>query len=136
MGWRILDFTQSKVSLGVKRGNLTVKSHATDEQQLVPLADIDVVMIGLGTALTSGTLHQLAKYDCVTLFTDWKFIPIGGVYPYLQEFAHNRIAARQIAQASVSKNTLNSLWQQVVRRLMVKPPFLMNWVALMNETDY
>jgi CRISPR-associated protein Cas1 len=115
MGWRILDFTQSEVSLGIQRGNLVVKSRKTQETRLVPLADIDVIVIGLGTGLSSGVLHQLVKYDCVTLFTDWKYIPIGGVYPYCQESAHNRVAARQLAQSEVSKNTLNSLWQQIVR---------------------
>lgn len=115
MGWRILDFTQSEVSLGIRRGNLEVRSHKTEESRLVPLTDIDVIVIGLGTGLTSGVLHQLVKFDCITLFTDWKNIPVGGVYPYEQKNAHNRVAARQLAQAHVSKNTLNSLWQQIVR---------------------
>ncbi|MCI1218467.1 type II CRISPR-associated endonuclease Cas1 [Bifidobacterium crudilactis] len=130
MGWRILDFTQSEVSLGTQRGNLVVKSNTSDHQQLVPFADVDVVLIGLGTGLTSGVLHQLVQYDCVTLFTDWKFVPVGGVYPYVQESTHNRIAARQLAQANASKNTLNALWQQMVRAK------IQGQVAVMNQLGF
>jgi CRISPR-associated protein Cas1 len=111
--WRVLDFTNAKVSLSTERGKLVVVSTETQNETKIPLDEISIVLTGLNTRFGGGTLHQFSKFDIVNLFTDWKYLPVGGVYPWFEN--HNRVAARHRAQAGLTEPRRKNAWLQIIK---------------------
>jgi CRISPR-associated protein Cas1 len=103
------------VDLSTERGKLVVTSKNTGNSKSIPWQEINVILCGLKTNYHGGVLHQAAKFDVVLLFTNWQYIPVGGVYPMYPENAHNRVAARQIAQAELSIPRRKNAWMQIVK---------------------
>lgn len=92
------------------RGALEVHSFAGVTQ--VAYTDIAVLLIGTGTKLSGGVLHQLAKHDVATLVTDWRGVPTSAIYPWAE---HTRVGARQLAQSSVTLPRKKNAWMQLIR---------------------
>lgn len=112
-GWRVIDLLGFHGHLGIERGRLRVDTEEPGmEPTLVPLSQIAVVLIGLRCSLSPGVLMKLAEYDAAVLVCDWKGTPVSAVYPWSE---HSRVAARQIAQASMSVPRKKRAWAEIVR---------------------
>jgi CRISPR-associated protein Cas1 len=57
-------------------------------------------------------LQQLAAFDVIALFCDWRGVPVAGMYGWKD---HSRIGARHRAQASASVPRLKNAWGRIVR---------------------
>lgn len=79
---------------------------------VIPLADVATVLLGLKVAVEPGVLHQLAKFDVITLMCGWNGTPAAGLYPWSE---HTRVAARHRAQLSMTVPRQKNAWGQLVR---------------------
>lgn len=112
-GWRVLDATSFSGIVGAQRGALTLTQRGSSSPtHTVPAAEVAVLVIGVGTAVTAAALHRLAQNDIALLSADWRGVPLAGLYPWSD---HGRVAARHIAQAAMSLPRKKSAWQQLVR---------------------
>ncbi|MDR2380694.1 MAG: type II CRISPR-associated endonuclease Cas1 [Bifidobacteriaceae bacterium] len=110
-GWRILDFSAFEGKLSYQRGQVVVK-RANGESTSVPLSDTAVVLVGLKASLGGSLLHQLAAFDVVVLFCDWRGVPVSGSYPWN---SHTRVGARHLAQVRLTKPRRKNAWGRIVR---------------------
>ncbi|WKD58775.1 type II CRISPR-associated endonuclease Cas1 [Corynebacterium caspium] len=110
-GWRVIDLTAMEGSLTYMYGNLSVQPTGKD-RVLIPLADIAVVLVGLKVSISGSVLLKLSEYDASVLVCDWRGVPCAGAYPWSE---HSRIAARQLAQAALSKPRRKQAWAAVVK---------------------
>ncbi len=109
--WRVLDFTQFSGSLHYQRGRLVVRPE-NEADQMVSLADVATIMLGLHVSVAAAVLHQLAAFDVVVLVCDWNGVPSGAMTAWGD---HTRIAARQRAQVSMTLPRRKNAWGQIVR---------------------
>jgi CRISPR-associated protein Cas1 len=109
--WRILDLTELHGSLGNKSGQFVVEG---DGQPLtrVPVADVAIVLVGVGVKMSSGALLKFAAADTVLLVCDWRGIPRLTAAPWS---THTRAGARQIAQATAPRERSGLAWSALVR---------------------
>ena len=110
--WRIIDLTQFSGSVSSKTGAIVL--HPEDKPQVVlPVADVAVVLIGMGVKLSGAVLHRLTAADVCVLLCDWRGIPEAGAFAWRP---HSRVAARRVAQAGMSVPKQKTAWKAVVRR--------------------
>ena len=109
--WRVLDFTSFTGELHYQRGQL-VTLRDDGERQIVPLADVATVLLGLRVAVAPAVLHQLAAFDVITLICDWNGTPSAAMNSWSD---HTRIGARHKAQFEVSIPRKKNAWKQIVR---------------------
>lgn len=113
--WRVLDLTFFSGSLRFDKK--TRKMQAIDkgsaEIHTYALPDVNILFIGLNANLSPGMAYHLAKNDVVTVFCDWKGLPISSLYPWID--AHGRVAARQRAQASLSLPRTKNAWMRIIK---------------------
>lgn len=109
-GWRILDLTGLRGSLGVDRGGVVIFD-GEDRIDRVPAADIAVVLVGTGVQFSSGVLHRLAEHDVVMMLADWRGLPQAVTHPWS---SHSRIGERQVSQAGVDDDRQDAFWTQIV----------------------
>jgi CRISPR-associated protein Cas1 len=109
--WRILDLSTFEGKLQYRRGAVVVCPKGQAEVA-VPLADVATVFIGLKTAIEGAVLQQLAEFDVVALFCDWRGVPLAGMYGWQE---HTRVGARHRAQVQVSVPRTKNAWGRVVR---------------------
>ncbi|MDU5247635.1 MAG: type II CRISPR-associated endonuclease Cas1, partial [Varibaculum cambriense] len=96
--WRIIDLTQFSGSISSKTGAIVL--HPEDKPQVVlPVADVAVVLVGMGVKLSGAVLHRLTAADVCVLLCDWRGIPEAGAFAWR---SHSRVAARRVAQAGMS----------------------------------
>lgn len=109
--WRVLDFSDFAGELRSCRGGIEV---CTEEgrAQIVPVAEVAVVLIGMRVGLSAAVLHRLSEADIAVLFCDWRGIPEGGCYSWSD---HGRVAARHRAQAEVSLPRKKNAWARLIR---------------------
>ena len=111
--WRMLDLTSFKGTLRNTKNRLQVISGETGEISVEALNDINIIFIGLGVQINQAVMYHLATKDVVTLFCDWKGLPVSGMYPWVN--AHGRVAARQRAQAALSLPRSKNAWSRIVK---------------------
>lgn len=113
--WRVLDFTHFKGSLlfDKRQRKLLVIADETGETSEHSLTDVNVIFVGIGVKLSAGVPYHLAKSDVVTVFCDWKGLPVSSMYPWID--VHGRIAARQRAQAALSVPRTKNAWMRIVK---------------------
>ena len=110
--WRIIDLTQFSGSISSKTGAIVL--HPEDKPQVVlPVADVAVVLIGMGVKLSGAVLHRLTAADVWVLLCDWRGIPEAGTFAWRP---HSRVAARRVAQAGMSVPKQKTAWKAVVKR--------------------
>lgn len=110
--WRIIDLTQFSGSISSKTGAIVL--HPEDKPQVVlPVADVAVVLIGMGVKLSGAVLHRLTAADVCVLLCDWRGIPEAGTFAWRP---HSRVAARRVAQAGMSVPKQKTAWKAVVKR--------------------
>jgi len=110
-GWRVLDATSFHGVVGGARGRITFKDRdglRRDE----PASEIAVLLLGQYTEVTTAALHYLTKHQIATLACDWKGVPFAGVYGW---GTHGRVAARHLAQASLTQPRRKNAWMQLVK---------------------
>jgi CRISP-associated protein Cas1 len=110
-GWRVLDATSFDGVVGGARGRLTFVDDVNGNRE-VPAEEIAVVLLGTGASLDAAALHYATKHDVAVLFSDWRGVPFGGLYPWS---AHTRVGARHIAQANLSAPRRKNAWMQIVK---------------------
>lgn len=71
-----------------------------------------VLLIGNKVTVTAAALHYMTKHDIVLLGTDWRGVPFAGLYPWSE---HGRVAARHLAQASLTLPRKKNAWMQLIR---------------------
>lgn len=108
--WRVLDFSEFQGSVTARRGTLVVRREQHDQE--VPVEDIAVVLIGVNTQISAGTIHRLAGYGTAVIFCDWRRVPIACTYPWS---THSRVGARQRAQAELSLPRKKQAWRKIVK---------------------
>lgn len=113
--WRVLDFTYFKGELrfNTHHRKLQVIDADTGDISEHALSDVNVIFVGVGVKLNGGVPYHLAKNDVVTIFCDWKGLPVSSMYPWVD--VHGRIAARQRAQASLSAPRVKNAWMRIVK---------------------
>jgi CRISPR-associated protein Cas1 len=109
--WRIIDLTSFSGRLRYQRGRLLLCPHDGEESE-VGLADVAIMLIGLGVDIGAGVLHQLAAFDTVALVCDWKGVPAAGAYAWSQ---HTRVGARQNAQFTMTLPRRKNAWAKIIR---------------------
>lgn len=113
--WRILDLTylSGAISFDKTKRKLIVFSEKTGEVSEHSLPDINILFIGLGVTIKRGTIFHLVKNDVVTVYCDWKGLPVSSIYPWID--AHGRVAARQRAQAALSAPRSKNAWMRIIK---------------------
>jgi len=114
-GWRVLDAISLEGVVGGTRGRITL-SPVNEPVTAVPAEEIALLMIGNQTSIDASAMHYLAKHDIALLATDWRGVPIVGLYPWGD---HGRVAARHIAQAELSRPRRKNAWMQLVKAKIV-----------------
>ena len=109
--WRVIDLSTFDGELRSCRGGIEVHL-ASGGVQIVPVADVAVVLIGLQVVLSASVLHRLCEADVAVLFCDWRGIPEGGCYSWSD---HGRVAARHRAQAEISLPRKKNAWARLIR---------------------
>lgn len=115
VNWQILDLTFLNGSLRfdkTKRRLLVIEKE-TGEVQSYALSDVNIIFIGISVNINAGLIYHLASNDVVTIFCDWKGLPVSSMYPWID--AHGRVAARQRAQASLSVPRSKNAWMRIVK---------------------
>jgi CRISPR-associated protein Cas1 len=79
----------------------------------IPFADCDMVFVGPKMSCGASVIQQCARFDVSLLMCDWRGIPVGGLYPW--ENQHNRIGARQRAQATISEPRRKNAWGRIIK---------------------
>lgn len=110
-GWRVIDALGFDGVVGGKRGRLTLVSAHGSTQEL-PAEELAVVLLGGKASLDPTALHYAAKHDVAIVFADWRGVPYGGFFPWVE---HTRVGARHLAQASASVPRRKNAWLQIVR---------------------
>ncbi len=113
--WRILDLTFLKGSLRFDKTKrkLLVVSEETGEITAHALSDINIIFVGLAVLIHKGTVYHLTKNDVVTIFCDWRGLPVSSMYPWID--AHGRVATRQRAQAALTAPRSKNAWMRIVK---------------------
>jgi len=110
-GWRVLDATSLVGSVEGRRGRIRIADDSGTVQE-IPAGEIAVLLLGSGCSLTPSAIHYLAKHDVAALMVDWRGVPFAGIYPWGE---HGRVAARHLAQASLSAPRRKNAWMRVIR---------------------
>lgn len=113
--WQILDFTSFQGFVSATNGALIIRKDAAEERR-IPILDVAVVLFGVNTRFSAGSLHRILTNDTAVIFCDWRGVPYGAAYPWGE---HTRIGARQIAQANASKPARKSVWSRLVRAKVI-----------------
>ncbi|MEZ5124703.1 MAG: type II CRISPR-associated endonuclease Cas1 [Thermoleophilia bacterium] len=109
--WRVIDLSAFAGQVSYRRGQLVVCSN-DGASATIPLADVATVLLGLNVGVGPSVLHQLAKFDVITLICGWSGVPSAGMYAWS---THTRVGARQRAQASMTLPRRKNAWGQIVR---------------------
>lgn len=113
MKWRALDLLEFNGRVSYRRGNLVMSSaSAAAHDEVVPLADVSTILIGLGTELGRTVLQQCCAFDVVVVPCSWPALPSGALSRWSQ---HTRVGARVLAQANQTLPRRKRAWAQVVR---------------------
>lgn len=109
--WRVIDCSSAEGSLHSRRGQILVALDSGVEQ-ILPTADISVLLLGPHMSFSAAVVHRLLSSDVVVLFCDWRGVPEGAACPWHE---HTRIGARQIAQAALSQPRRKNAWGRIVK---------------------
>lgn len=113
--WRIVDLTRlsGQISFSKNTRFMDILDDETGEIVSIAPCEINVLFIGIKVQLEPAIMYHLANQGVVTIFTDWKGLPISGVYPWVDP--HGRVAARQRAQSELSLPKKKNAWKSIVR---------------------
>lgn len=109
--WRILDFSTFKGELHAIRGGIEAFREDGGSAE-IPVADVAVVLVGVGVRFGAEVLHRLSAADVAVLFCDWRGIPEGAVYSWSD---HGRVGARHRAQSALSEPRKKNAWGRIVK---------------------
>lgn len=109
-GWRIIDLTGFCGSVKYERGHIRLVGAEVDE--ILPLAQLAVLLIGVRASISGAALAKLSEYDVALLVCDWKGVPVAGAYSWNP---HTRIGARQKAQSELTVPRRKRAWAATVR---------------------
>jgi CRISP-associated protein Cas1 len=104
--WRVVDLQHYSGHVDVRSGRIV----AANEQ--FPLADVLCILAGPDTQWSSRMVAMAAKYDVPVLTCDWRSVPISCTLPWS---TNSRVAARQHAQAELSRPRKKNAWMQIIR---------------------
>lgn len=104
--WRVIDVTDLTEPLRARTGQLI----AADT--VVPLADVSCVIAGPDTTWGTAVIAELARYDIPLVTCDWRGVPLACTHGWSDA---SRVAARHLAQASLTVPRHKNAWKQIVR---------------------
>ena len=110
--WRVLDLSGFEGTLESDRGGITVHPESGDAVH-VPVADLAIVLVGMGTKLSASVMHRHMYSGCSTAV-----LVIGGVslkVVLIAGLEHGRVAARHRAQAAMTLPRKKNAWARLVR---------------------
>lgn len=107
----MLDCTGMQGTVRAVTGAIVVDSSDGQSVQF-PVAELSVVLFGVGVSFTSGVIHRLTAAGISILFCDWKGVPESCAYAWSK---HGRVGARHLAQSKVSIPRRKALWAELVR---------------------
>lgn len=109
--WRVIDCSTMSGRIDCRRGSVRVRTNSgTDE--LIPTADVAILLVGHGTTIGPSALHRLMQDDVTVLVCDWRGVPVGSANPWIE---HGRVGARHKAQAEASLPRRKRAWAGIVQ---------------------
>ncbi len=113
--WRVLDLTHFEGALRFDKRTRKMQVIVQDTGEVTShaLNDINIIFIGLKVNIATGMMYHLAQNDVVTVFCDWRGLPVSSLYPWID--AHGRVAARQRAQAALSVPRSKNAWMRIIK---------------------
>ena len=111
MTWRILDLQGYEGKISYVRGRIKISSEINGDTTL-PLSDIAVVLCGPKCSISTGLMSKFGELGISLLVTDWRHIPVCALQSWSN---HNRVGARQLAQANLSVPRSKNAWQQIIK---------------------
>lgn len=106
MPGQVLDFTGYRGTITSDRGCLIVGNRE------VPLADVDVILLGDHCQWGFGLVHHAVKFDVTVLVCDWTNNPIASLsFPG----SNTRIGTRARAQLDLGLSRRKSAWKNIVQ---------------------
>lgn len=110
---KIIDITDSVVSLNVRCANLVVDCGENIGKTMVPLNEVAALVLShQHVTVTNSVLAGIAASGGIVVVTDSKFQPSGMLLPL---DAHYTQGERFRAQAGVAQPVQKRIWQQIVR---------------------
>ncbi len=104
--WRIVDLTGFEGTVRAGQGVLTVGEIS------VPLADISVILSGLGGLYHPSVVDRAAAFEIPILHCDWRGVPIATTLGWNDG---SRVAARHRAQATLDLPRGKNAWMRIVK---------------------
>ena len=111
MTWRILDLQSYEGKISYIRGRIKISSECNGDTTL-PLSDIAVVLCGPKISISTGLMSKFGELGISLLVTDWRHVPVCALQSWSN---HNRVGARQLAQANLSVPRSKNAWQQIIK---------------------
>lgn len=112
MTGRIIEISDSQVSLSQLRGFLLVKIEGTEKARIA-FEDIGILILnGTGATITTNLLNSLLKVGVMVVVLGKNYLPSGIFYPTDPHYLHKQKINLQIQS---SKPLEKRLWQQVVK---------------------
>ncbi|NJD38255.1 MAG: type II CRISPR-associated endonuclease Cas1 [Geobacter sp.] len=110
---KIIDISDSVVSLNVRLANLVIDCGEERGKTLVPLNEVAAVVLShQHVSMTNAALAGIAANGGIVVVTDSKFQPAGMLLPLDVHYAQGE---RFRMQAAVAQPVQKRLWQQTVR---------------------
>lgn len=110
---KIIDISDSVVSLNVRLTNLVIDCGDTSGKTMVPLTEVAAVVLShQHVNMTNAALAGIAVNGGIVVVTDSKFQPAGMLLPLDAHYAQGE---RFRMQAAVAQPVHKRLWQQTVR---------------------
>lgn len=106
MTGQVLDFTGYAGSIRADRGALRVGD------RLVPLADVEVILLGQKSSWGYGLIHHATTYDIAVLVCDWTGVPIAELN---SPSSNTRVGVRARAQVNMTLPKRKAAWQAIIQ---------------------
>lgn len=104
--WRVVDLQGYSGEVEVRSGRIMAAGEP------FPLADVMCILMGPDTHWSSRVTAMAAKFDVPVLTCDWRSVPISCTLPWS---SNSRVAARQLAQASLKKPRRKNAWMHIIQ---------------------
>jgi CRISPR-associated protein Cas1 len=123
--WRVVDLLNFEGTVYAKRGSLRVDGN------LIPLADLAVILTGVKTSLHSSVFDRAAEFDIALIHCDWRGVPRSTTFTWSK---NSKVASRHLAQASLSLPMKKNIWMKIVKAKVLGQSFNINFDESSDKT--
>lgn len=130
MTWRVIDASGLSGSVSYRRGQLLIQP-AEQEPTAIPLAEIQMVLVGTRATISGAALLKLSELGIPLTVVNWRCIPVGTSFGWGK---HSRVGARQRSQAEMSLPRRKSAWAAIIREKIHNQSLVLE--SLGRHTDH